>query len=49
MTQEELLALVELLNRVPMTRAEAQWVSALLARLKEAVEAVKQQDTRKQE
>lgn len=43
MTQDELLALVELLSRTPMTRAEALWVSALLARLKEAVEV--QQDT----
>lgn len=47
MTQDELLALVELLNRIPMTRAEAQWISALLARLKAAVEV--QQDTEQEE
>ena len=33
MTQDELNALVELLNRLPMTMPERLWVSALLQRL----------------
>ncbi len=32
MTQPELLALVELLNRAPMTQAERLWCQALIAR-----------------
>jgi hypothetical protein len=37
MTPEEIQALIALLNRVPMTPAEALWVTALLQRWQKAV------------
>ena len=36
MTEQEIAALVNLLNRVPMTQAEALWVNSLLERLRPA-------------
>lgn len=33
MTQAEIAALIGLLNRIPMTPAEALWINALIARL----------------
>lgn len=32
MTQPELVALVEIINRCPMTQAERMWLQALIAR-----------------
>jgi len=36
MSDQELIALVELLNRCPMTAAERQWAQALISRLAES-------------
>lgn len=33
MTQQELMALVEILNRCPLTAAERLWLQALITRL----------------
>jgi len=33
LTNEELQALVEIVNRVPVTKAEAQWLTIILSRL----------------
>lgn len=39
MSQQELSALVELLNRCPMTAAERQWAQSLITRLAAESEA----------
>ena len=42
MTQDEINALVELLNRLPMTMAERLWVSNLLQRLSQPDEKIEE-------
>jgi hypothetical protein len=37
MTQPELIALVELLNRAPMTQGERMWVQGLIARWEKGI------------
>lgn len=39
MTEQELNALVALLNRTPLSPAEALWLQALIARLQAALQA----------
>jgi len=41
MTEQEIHALVELLNRVPLTQAERLWLQALIQRELEQARAVK--------
>lgn len=41
MTEQEIQALVELLNRTPMTQAERLWVQALIQREVEQARAAK--------
>ena len=38
MTKEELIALVELLNRIPMTTAEKLFIQDLVKRIEENIE-----------
>lgn len=42
MTEDELLALVELLRRAPATQAEQLWVQALVSRLMSEIKATKE-------
>ena len=39
MSKEELAALVAILNRVPVTPAEALWLQAIILRLQQQAEA----------
>jgi hypothetical protein len=41
MTERELAALVALLNRTPMTPAEALWIQELIARLEAQIKQAK--------
>jgi hypothetical protein len=43
MTEDEIKALIQLLQRTPLTQAEALWVQALIERLRRA--ASPEQDT----
>ena len=40
MTQQELNALVEILNRCPMTQAERLWLAGLVQRIEKEIAAV---------
>lgn len=45
MTEPELNALIDLLNRVPMSRVEALWVQMLIARLAAEIKAKADRET----
>jgi hypothetical protein len=42
LTEQELMALVQLLNRTPMSQAELMWVQTLFNRLRAAIAAQRQ-------
>jgi hypothetical protein len=44
MTEQEAQALIQLLQRIPMTTAETLWVSTLLDRLRQRPEAERRAD-----
>lgn len=45
MTQAELNALVQLLQRIPVSQAEAIWLQGLMARLQAEIQAKEQDNT----